>query len=196
MFKYPYYIIMIKYLFYTTIVLCTLLYLYHTHVLNGMGYIQSKIDQLYYRVRNQEDETEAADTLAKINARVDTLLTYFKEKKMDEQKNVKRLLQNYNPRRLHERPVDSRFPAYSIDKGEDIFICVREQNRGKVMKNINSIMYVMLHELAHIMTVSVGHTVEFWTNYDFLIKHAIEARVYHYEDYTRKNVMYCDERLQ
>ena len=35
-------------------------------------------------------------------------------------------------------------------------------------------MFVTLHELAHVMTVSVGHTEEFWTNFKFLLTKSVD----------------------
>ena len=35
--------------------------------------------------------------------------------------------------------------------------------------------FVALHELSHVMTVSVGHTQEFWENFKFLLKEAVDT---------------------
>ena len=48
-----------------------------------------------------------------------------------------------------------------------------------------------LHELAHIMTLSIGHTEEFWTNFKFLIKEADIINIYKPIDYKETPVTYC-----
>ena len=48
-----------------------------------------------------------------------------------------------------------------------------------------------IHELAHIMTKSVGHTIEFWENFKFLLKNAVKIKIYNSIDYKENPVSYC-----
>jgi len=41
------------------------------------------------------------------------------------------------------------------------------------------------------MSVSTGHTPEFWDNFKFILKNAIDAGVYRYQDFGIKPVNYC-----
>jgi hypothetical protein len=50
---------------------------------------------------------------------------------------------------------------------------------------------VAIHELGHIMTVSIGHTAEFWQNFRFLLKNAIDLGLYKPIDYKKKPAAYC-----
>ena len=52
-------------------------------------------------------------------------------------------------------------------------------------------MFVALHELAHVMTKSVGHTEEFWSNFRYLLKNSIKLGIYKYQDFRKKPVKYC-----
>lgn len=169
--------------------------LYSMHTLANMNLIQSNVDKKYYRVRNEKDKVQAADTLARLNSKIETFLKNL-TKKYPHQERVKRLMKRYKPRRLHERPEKSTYAAYSVDKGNDIFVCIREKNNGPLINDMNNLMYVMLHELAHVMTISVGHTDEFWENYKFLIEEAIAANAYTYEDYDKRYTEYCGLQLQ
>ena len=56
---------------------------------------------------------------------------------------------------------------------------------------MNTLMFVALHELAHVMTKSIGHTDEFWNNFRFLLKHAIANGLYIKQDFKNKPVKYC-----
>ena len=52
-------------------------------------------------------------------------------------------------------------------------------------------MFVVLHELAHIMTLSIGHKTEFWDNFKFLLENAKEAGIHQPVDYSEKPQEYC-----
>jgi hypothetical protein len=56
-------------------------------------------------------------------------------------------------------------------------------------------MYVAIHELAHIASDSVGHTDEFKRNFADLLKKGIEIGVYRYIDYNKEPVEYCGIKL-
>jgi predicted metal-dependent hydrolase len=52
-------------------------------------------------------------------------------------------------------------------------------------------MFVAIHEIAHIMTLSVGHTEEFWQNFKFLLEHAVQLGIYEPIDYKKNPKNYC-----
>jgi predicted metal-dependent hydrolase len=52
-------------------------------------------------------------------------------------------------------------------------------------------MFVATHEIAHIMTTSVGHTEEFWNNFKFLLENAVELKLYTPVDYKKEPEGYC-----
>jgi len=55
----------------------------------------------------------------------------------------------------------------------------------------NTLTFVAIHELAHVMTESVGHKTEFWQNFKFLLKNAVNIKLYTPIDYKKKNQKYC-----
>ena len=59
----------------------------------------------------------------------------------------------------------------------------------------NTLMFVALHEIAHVMTKSIGHTDEFWNNFRFLLKEAIKINVYKRQDFRRHPVKYCGTEI-
>ena len=177
---------------YGLIIFLIFIYFYHIH--EHMTLIKSNYDNNFYRVRNVEDKFEAANTLAQLNEKIIDILDFIKTK-YPHQENVKRLISNYNPRRLYERPVDSTFAAYSVNKGEQIFICIRKKNTGQLINDFNILIYVLLHELAHVMTKSQGHTDEFWNNYKFLLHSAAQSGKYAYKNYDKTNSEYCGVKL-
>ena len=52
-------------------------------------------------------------------------------------------------------------------------------------------MFVVIHELSHVMTKTVGHTTEFWNNMGFLLKKAEKLDMYEPKDYSKEPVDYC-----
>jgi predicted metal-dependent hydrolase len=57
--------------------------------------------------------------------------------------------------------------------------------------DINTLTFVALHELAHLMTSSIGHKKEFWDNFTFMLEYATEAGLYRAVDYAKHPSEYC-----
>ena len=52
-------------------------------------------------------------------------------------------------------------------------------------------MYVVIHEMAHLMSDSIGHTAEFYKNFDFLLTISQEIGIYKYINYANSPTEYC-----
>ena len=74
--------------------------------------------------------------------------------------------------------------TFTANKGEYIKMCL---SRG----DHNTFMFVILHEMAHIMSVSSHHTPEFWSNFRFLLREAAQMHYYDPVDYGHTPVPYC-----
>ena len=62
-------------------------------------------------------------------------------------------------------------------------MCIRnKKTANQEIININTLMFVALHETAHLMTKSVGHPPEFWENFRILINIAIDPNVGVYKE--------------
>jgi hypothetical protein len=59
--------------------------------------------------------------------------------------------------------------SYSINKGEQVGVCVRSGKDFYNIHDINVIKFVFIHELAHVITVSQQHSEEFWRNFKYLL---------------------------
>jgi len=90
------------------------------------------------------------------------------------------VVQEFNLGRI---PVTPRFwNAVTYDKSR-ITMCVRRYY------NVPQLAYVLLHEYAHVLTVSIGHTDEFWAWFDRLLLAAKQKHIYIDEYF--KNHSYC-----
>ena len=152
--------------------------------------IISSVDGKKYCVRERNKLTLAADRLAKVNQKMEKLVNYCKEK-YPERKNVKKLVEGYNPKQIYETLPTSEFTAYSENKGEKLAFCLNTEKDGNNLIDPNTLTFVAIHELTHVMTKSVGHKDEFWTNFKFLLGEAEKINIYNQTDYKKNPVRYC-----
>ncbi len=152
--------------------------------------IISDVDGKRYCVRDRSKLKLAANLLANINTKMNTLVEHVKEKYPDRE-NVKRLVKGYNPKKISETLPTSEYTAYSENKGEKIAFCLNTEKKNGKLIDENTLMFVATHELSHVATKSIGHTEEFWNNFKFLLKEADEIGVYKPEDYKKNSRRYC-----
>ena len=55
---------------------------------------------------------------------------------------------------------------------------MRSKDNRQELVDMNTMMFVALHELAHVMTISIGHTTEFWDFFRYILSHAIHWKLY------------------
>ena len=156
--------------------------------------IVSTVDGDKYCVRERKDIQKASDLLARITEKMKLLVKCLDEKYGDDptKENVKRLVKKFNPRKIVETLPTSEYTAYSENKGQKIAFCLnkkKEDNNHLIEEN--TLMFVALHEMAHVASKSIGHNTEFWDNFTFLIGEAEEFKVYTPIDYSKKNEEYC-----
>lgn len=152
--------------------------------------ILSSVDKQVYCVRDRIRTQEAADLLATVTVRLKKLVAYV-DKKYPKDKRVQRLVANFNPKKISETLPTSEHTAYSEDKGAKLAFCLSKYSHGETLIDLNTLTFVGIHELSHIMTKSIGHKQEFWKNFQFLLKEAYVIHVYRPEDYKKKNQSYC-----
>jgi hypothetical protein len=141
-----------------------------------------------YLVKQSENAQKSADLIALLENHKNALCNFLQSKK--EYRNntdVKRLLKN---RKVVIEEIAKKYSgeaAYSINKGERIGICIKDKKGN--FENFNNMFFVLMHELAHIMSEDYGHHETFWKNFSLLISNAIESKLY-------KNVRYKDNPQQ
>tara|TARA_B100000900_G_scaffold402210_1_gene407828 strand:- start:284 stop:889 length:606 start_codon:yes stop_codon:yes gene_type:complete len=153
--------------------------------------IESKRDGNEYCVRRRDNIQTAADLLAEVASRMLKLVKYMKSKYPDRD-NVFRLYTNYNPEYIQETLPSSELTAYSENKGEKLAFClnVKKKTSNKFV-DVNTLTFVAIHELGHVMSKTVGHNDEFWENFKFLLENAVDIKVYNPIDYKSNPTEYC-----
>jgi hypothetical protein len=157
--------------------------------IRGPTTVPVKINGKVVRVQNLPDKHEAARLLLKIRQNLERLVETCKECHEPE---YKRLVDRFNPDRFEENDLTADSTSYSENKGEKIVVCLRDKTqRPYPLVDENTIMFVMIHECAHLMTESTGHTPEFWTNFRKLLQDSIKLGLYIPTNYAKCPVEYC-----
>ena len=157
--------------------------------------VVSSVDGNKYCVRERKRINEAADLLATVTKKCKQLVTYMDENHKGKEC-VKRLYDGFNPSKIMETLPTSSYTAYSENKGEKIAFCLnKKKQENDTLIDENTLMFVAIHELAHVMTKSIGHKSEFWTNFKFLLENAKAAELHDPVDYKKKPQEYCSMKI-
>jgi hypothetical protein len=167
-------------------------YIYNYYLNEGLIKVKSTVDNTEYTVQIRDDANEAADLIATIKNKLNTLLEHLEKTYGNGDNRVAMLKENYKPDRLSEGVDTPGYTSYSVNKGEQIVLCLR--NKDKLM-DINTMTFVVLHEFAHLATESIGHTEEFWENFKWILEESINIGIYTRQDFKNKNVDYCGIKI-
>lgn len=159
--------------------------------------VKSSVDGNTYLVRDMPDKQEAADLLARVRQRMQKLYNYLIAT-YPEKLQVKQLKQNFKPEpsRISESTPDAEHTSYSVNKGESVHLCLRQrQGNNESLVKENVMTFVALHEMAHMITTTIGHGPDFWNNFGWLLKISEEQGIYTYEDFSAHPVSYCGVKI-
>ena len=157
--------------------------------------IISEKDGNKYCVRDRSKLEMTADRLADVNSRLKRLVKHL-EKNLPDNEVSKRIVKNFNPKKIYETLPTSEYTAYSQNKGEKIAFCLdTEKNSKGRLIDINTLTYVALHELSHVGTESIGHNEDFWQNFKFLLIEAKKIGIYTPIDYKNEPARYCGTNI-
>jgi hypothetical protein len=180
-------------------------FLYHMiYTYSEIKYVKSDLDGKIYLIRRGNNKSEkflkdSANTLAAINKNVVELIDYlFKNYSNHHDKFyfIKKLKENYKPYIISEAAVDPRYTTYTIDKS-DVHICLRTRDTNEKVYDMNILMYVVLHELAHFCNYNkngeaiLGHGSEFRFIFKFLVEQSIKIGIYNHVNYSAEPREYC-----
>lgn len=130
----------------------------------------------------------AANYLATIRTKMDNLVDYMREKELPDKEISERLYKRWKKCILRETSNNETAVAYTLNKGDEMRICIRSPEK---FEDINTSIFVILHELAHLMSVSFDHTPEFKENFYYIVHLASRLGYYDPQDFTKDPVKYC-----
>lgn len=159
------------------------------------SYVTSEYDNKGYLVRNLPDKEEASYMLSVIRAKIFTLKNYLGDNMNDKSMvEFKPYIEQFDVRIknlvLIENAPDGNFTSYTVNKGEEIALCLRSKKTGE-LHDINLVMYVVLHELAHVGCPEIDHTELFKKIFIFFLETAKDIGIYKYVNYNLNPHEYC-----
>jgi hypothetical protein len=161
---------------------------------NGDAYVKSSIDQEYYLVRNLPDKQQASDLLARIKQNIFIFTNHLYINRTTNYSKYKSYIEALNDRIqnviLEESSEYSLYTSYSVNKGKKIVFCLRSKSTGKLY-DINLLMYVALHEVAHIACPEYGHSKLFIDIFAYLVQIAIQQNIYKKINFDLVPYEYC-----
>ena len=166
--------------------------------------VRSDIDNNMYTVRDVEDSQKAANMLSRIRKNMLILRDHLVENSDSQYANMKPYIDNLD-RRIEgvifsESDGSNKYTSYSVNKGEQIVFCLRSTKQfikqqgdiqvGKI-HDINLVMYVALHEIAHVACPEYGHTPLFKDIFAFFTKVASTIGIYKIIEFNTNTEEYC-----
>jgi hypothetical protein len=162
-------------------------------------------DKTPYLVNDLPDSQIAANILARIMIIMNTLVNKiiyeydnYKKSNTEEDDTYIKYIRTIKERlpyvKISESPLNSKFTSYSVNKGEELVFCIRSKTTRKIHP-LNELLYVSIHEIAHIGCPEIGHTELFRLINLYLLKKAVCYGLYIYIDYFETNKDYCGMTL-
>ncbi|ARF09773.1 protein of unknown function DUF45 [Indivirus ILV1] len=174
------------------IFIISILILFHLEK-TEVKYVKSTLDGKEYLVRDLNDKIEAANMLAQIRKNMFKLKDHLvtnKDKYPEYKKYIEQLDERIGDVVINESSADSAYTSYSVNKGEEIVYCIRSKYDGTI-HGINLLMYVVLHEMAHVACPEYGHGDLFKKIFAFFAKTGVEINIYKKIDFYERPTEYC-----
>ena len=167
-----------------------------TRSVGSIKEVQSQKDGKVYKVQDLPDKQAACEMMADIRVNLDKLMQKYRDDPASAaDPRTKVLLERFNPENMCENDIRADSTSYSENKGEKIVVCMREKVEPYKLVDTNTVMFVILHELSHLMTTTIGHTPEFWTNFKKILHDAVGVGIYSPVNYARSPVSYCGMQI-
>ena len=129
-----------------------------------------------------------ADFLANLDIKATKIVNDMYNDQYPNKKVSERLYERFKDSSINETPPNDSGAAYTINKGP-ISICIQKKNG--TFHEEDDAFFVILHELAHVMSVSYGHGEEFQENFDYIVKYAVKNGLWKDKNYQDKSSNYC-----
>ena len=180
------------------VIIVIIIYLFLFHNKKNVVLIEGR-DNNKYLVYNDTKKNDSALLLSDVINNMFKLRNYLYEninKYPDFKQYIKQLYTNLHKDRslIYENDPNSKLTSFSVNKGEEIAFCLRSKKSNE-LHQLNLIMYVALHEMAHIACPEIGHGDLFKKIFKFLTEIAIELNIYKLDNYEANPIEYCGMML-
>ncbi len=161
---------------------------------NNVVYVQSKSGTKFL-VHKDKFKNIKADLLDEITQNMFILKNHM-VKNVNEfpqyKTYIEQLNENFNESKtlIYETDPNSNLTSYSVNKGDELSFCLKSKKDGTI-HDINLLMYVAIHEMAHIACPEIGHGELFKIIFRKFIEEAIKLGIYRKVEYSQNPVEYC-----
>lgn len=158
-------------------------------------YRKARMNNIEYGIQEKFNKSEEAlELLAELHQ---YMIKFIKDLaiKYPYDERVKRLVKNFKNCKIEESPDKEDESSYTINKGELMAICLRHKNNSHQFHDYNTLLFVIIHELSHIASITEGHNSEFITNFKWLLKEAKSMGYYEPVDYRTSPITYCGVKV-
>lgn len=160
------------------IITCLITCVYSRHI-DDRVFVRAS-DGRTYLVRNTSKRTETAESLAKLNIMTLQLISAMeRDDDPDRRVMIARLRARFDPSHVTEGDIDPQYTSYTINKGEEVVMCLRTRDGQDKLYDMDKLFYVFMHELAHIASITRDHNAEFKDNFAYLLREAERHGLYH-----------------
>lgn len=162
---------------------------------SNLTVIENQDNGMKLMVVNDKNKRNSADLLSQIIIKMFKLrntLVKDKDKYPEMKEYIELLGKNFNDERtkIYENDPTSDLTSFSVNKGEEVAFCLKSKKSGELHKE-NLLIYVAIHEMAHMGCPEIGHGELFKKVFRFLTLRAIDMNLYEKEDYNSNPVEYC-----
>ena len=151
-------------------------------------------DGRQYEMQNLPNKEKAVELMSTIRKNLVKLHEYYRDTPgVAADPGSARFVSRFSPDVFVENDMGSSDTSYSENKGQKIVVCLRDKTKKPHYPLIdqNTVMFVMLHEMSHLMTETIGHTQEFWTNFKRILHDAVQLGIYTPVNYAHQPTPYC-----
>ncbi len=155
------------------------------------------IHGIKYNVHNHFEPKSSAECLAEIDRRILVLQKHMLQKygchtcPQNMKARVHQLFENYSSENLYEiSPLNIMGNTSFTERKTKMVFCLRDKDTKKI-HDINTIMFVALHEVTHVMSDRWGHEIYFWDLFKIILEEAVIIGIYVPVDYEKYPVKYC-----
>jgi len=161
---------------------------------NNLVYVETN-SGTKFMVQKDNDKKNKGELLNQIVQRMYTLKNHLIKNKSSDKEFEEywdQLEKNFTPSRtvIYETDPKTNLTSYSVNKGEELSVCLRSKKTGQ-LHEINLLMYVVIHEMAHFACPEIGHGELFKKIFKKMTEEAIKLNLYSQVDYGENPVEYC-----
>ena len=169
--------------------------IYLLYSIKTSGLVHAEFEGQVYLVQDHENKSQAIDFLKRLKNDLDKIAQKSLERAKDDKNSdfeeyISIIVKRLNSVFIREVEKDSPYTSYSVNKGEELVFCLRNKETHEFY-DYNKVLYVAVHEIAHIGCPEIGHTKLFFELNKYILETAKNNNMYTMVDYNSNPEEYC-----